>query len=65
MATAPLRAYLVHVDVVVVVAVINGFDEALELPYSAAVHHQNESHSDAALPIGQAVVQLAKRLHLI
>lgn len=28
----PFSAYLVHVDVVVVVTVINRFDEALELP---------------------------------
>lgn len=45
----PFRAYLVHVDVVVVVTVINRFDEALELPYRTAVDHQNESHSDGVL----------------
>lgn len=52
-------------DVVVVVTVIYGFDEALELPYSSAVDHQNESHSDRVLHFGQAVVQLANGLHLI
>lgn len=52
-------------DVVVVVTVINGFDEALELPYSTAVDHQNESHSDRVLHFGQAVVQLTNSLDLI
>lgn len=52
-------------DVVVVVMVIYGFDEALELPYSTAVDHQDESHSDGVLHFGQAVVQLAYGLDLI
>lgn len=52
-------------DVVVVVTVIYGFDEALELPYSAAVDHQDESHSDRVLHFRQAVVQLTNGLDLI
>lgn len=47
------------------VTVINGFDEALELPYSTSVDHQNESHSDRVLHFGQAVVQLTNSLDLI
>lgn len=61
----PLRVYLIHMDVVVVFTVINGFDETLELPYSTAVDHQNKSHSDRALHIGQTVVKLIKGLDLI
>lgn len=44
--------------------VINGFNEALELAYGAAVDHEDESHSDGVLHTGQAVVQLANRLDL-
>lgn len=61
----PVRAYLVHMNVVVVVTVINGFDEAFELAHSAAVDHQNESHSDWVLYTGQAVVELSDSLDLI
>ena len=50
--------YLVHMDVVVVVTVVYGFDETLELPYGSAVDHQNKSHPDGVLHLGQAVVQL-------
>lgn len=50
--------------VVVVVTVVDGFNEAFELAHSAAVDHQNESHSDGVLHVGQAVVELAHRLHL-
>lgn len=52
-------------DVVVVVAVINGFNEAFELAYSAAVDHQDESHSDRILHIGQVVVELANSVDLV
>ena len=45
-------------DVVVVVTVVYGFDETLELPYGSAVDHQNKSHPDGVLHLGQAVVQL-------
>lgn len=47
------------------VLVINGFNEAFELAYSAAVDHQDESHSDGILHIGQAVVELANSLDLV
>lgn len=47
------------------VTMINSFDEAPELPYSAAVDHQNESHSDRVLHFGQAVVQVTNSLDLI
>lgn len=47
------------------VTMINSFDEALELPYSTAVDHQNESHSDRVLQFGQAVVQVTNSLDLI
>lgn len=50
--------------VVVVVTVIDGFNEAFELAYSAAVDHENESHSDGVLHIGQAVVELTHSLDL-
>lgn len=50
--------------VVVVVTVINGFNEASELAYGAAVDHQNESHSDGVLHIGQAVVEVTNSLDL-
>lgn len=46
---SPFRAYFVHMDVVVVFTVIYGFDEALELPYGAAMDHQNKSDSDGVL----------------
>lgn len=59
------RTYLVHVNVVVVVTVINGFNEAFELTDSTAVDHQDESHSDGILHIGQAVVELANSLDLV
>lgn len=62
---SPFRAYLIHMDVVVVITVIYGFDEALELPYSTAVNHQNKSHSDRVLHFRQAVVQLTNSLDLI
>lgn len=52
-------------DVVVVVAVVYGFDEALELPYSTAVDHQNEHHSDRVLHFRQVVVQVLNGLALI
>lgn len=52
-------------DVIVVVTVVNGFHEALELPYSSAVDHQNERHPDRVLHLGQAVVQLANGLDRI
>lgn len=57
--------YLVHMDVVVVVAVVYGFDEAPELPYSTAVDHQDKSHPDVVLHLGKAVVQLAGGLNRI
>lgn len=52
-------------DVVIVVTVINGFDETFELPYSTAVDHQNESHSDGVLHFGQAVFQLTNSLNWV
>lgn len=52
-------------DVVVMVTVIYGFDETLELPYGTAMDHENESHSDRVLHIGQAVVQLANSLYWV
>lgn len=58
-------AHLVHVDVVVVVAVVNGLDKALELPHGAAVDHQHEGHTHRVLHAGQAVVQLTGRLDLV
>lgn len=57
--------YLIHMDVVIVVTVINGFDETFELPYSTAVDHQNESHSDGVLHFGQAVFQLTNSLNWV
>lgn len=59
------KQYLVHMDVVVMVTVIYGFDETLELPYGTAMDHENESHSDRVLHIGQAVVQLANSLNWV
>lgn len=47
------------------VTVVYGFHEALELPYSSAVDHQNESHPHRVLHLGQAVVQLANSLDWI
>lgn len=52
-------------DVVVVVTVIYSFDETLELPYCMPMDHQDKSHPDRVLHIGQAVVQLNNRLDLI
>lgn len=57
--------YLVHMDVVVVVTVVYGFDEAPQLPYSAAVDHQYKSHPDMVLHFGKAVVQLTDSLNWI
>lgn len=59
------KKYLVHMDVVVMVTVIYGFDETLELSYGTAMDHENESHSDGVLHIGQAVVQLANSLNWV
>lgn len=51
-------SYLVHVDVVEVVSVVYGFDEAFELPDGPAVDHQDEGHPDRVLHLGQVIVQL-------
>lgn len=56
-------SYLVDVDVVEVIRVVYGFNETLELPCRAAVDHQDKNHTDGVLGLGQAVVQLAKRLN--
>lgn len=55
--------YLVHMDVVIVVTVIYGFDETFELPYGTAVDHQNKSHPDWVLHLRQAVFQLTNGLN--
>ena len=40
-------------DVVIVVSVVYGFDETLELPYGTAMDHQNKSHSYRVFHLGQ------------
>lgn len=45
-------------DVVVVITVVNGFDEALQLPYGTTMDHKNKSDPHRVLHVGQAVVQL-------
>lgn len=52
-------------NVIVVVTVVYGFHEALELPYSSTVDHQNKSHPDRVVHLGQAVVQLTHSLDRI
>lgn len=50
------RSYLIHVDVVEMVFVIDGFEESLQLPHGSSVDHKHERHPDWVLHFGQIVV---------
>ena len=50
-------AHLVYVDVVVVVPVVDGLEEAFQLPHRPAVHHQDVGHPDRRLRPRHLVTQ--------
>lgn len=48
--------YLVHMDVIKVVFVIDGFEETFQLSDCSSMNHQHENHPDWVLHLGEVSV---------